>query len=97
VISQAGGRVVQARVMSRRGDHEQAEVLAREAVEIMARTDYLDQHAEMVVHLAQVLRDAGRTADAIATAREAVPLYERKGATFWVARTQQLIEEWSAG
>jgi hypothetical protein len=88
---------VQARALSRRGDHAGAEELAREAVEIIGRTDYLDQHAGMLVHLAHVLHEAGKAADAVAAAREAMGLYERKGATFFAERTQGLIDEWSRG
>jgi len=94
-MSQAGGRAVQARVLSRRGDHDGAEALAREAVEIMGRTDYLEQHAEVLVHLAYVLRESGKADEAQAVAREGLALYERKGATFFVEKTQRLIDEWS--
>jgi tetratricopeptide (TPR) repeat protein len=96
VASQAGGRAIQARVLSRRGDDEAAETLAREAAGIMGRTDYLDQHAEALVHLARVLQESGKTDEALATAREAVALYEQKGATFFVERTRRLIDEWAA-
>ncbi|MEP7040666.1 MAG: adenylate/guanylate cyclase domain-containing protein [Chloroflexota bacterium] len=96
VISQAGGRALQARVLSRRGESDTAEALAREAVEIMSRTDYLEQHAEVVVHLAHVLHESGKVDEAITAARDALPLYEQKGATFWEERTQQLINEWTA-
>jgi ATP/maltotriose-dependent transcriptional regulator MalT len=96
VVSQAGGRAIQARVLSRRGDHDAAEDAAREADEIMRQTDYLDQHGNTLVHLAHVLREAGKLDEAVAMAREAVALYERKGATFFVERTQRLIDGWTA-
>ena len=96
VMSQAGGRAVQARLLSRRGEHDAAESLAREAVAIMGQTDYLDQHAEMLVHQALVLRESGKAEEAVAAASEAVALYERKGATFFVERTQRLIDDWSS-
>jgi class 3 adenylate cyclase/tetratricopeptide (TPR) repeat protein len=95
VMSQMGGRTVQARVLSRRGDHQGAEDLAREAVAIIEQTDYLDQHAGALVHLAHVLQEAGKSEDAIASAREAMALYDRKGATFFVKKTQRLIDDWS--
>jgi class 3 adenylate cyclase/tetratricopeptide (TPR) repeat protein len=94
VLSQAGGRAVQARVLSRRGDRQGAEELAREAVAIMGQTDYLDQHAGTLVHLATVLREAGKPEEAIASAREALALYDRKGATFFVEKTQRLVDDW---
>jgi len=96
VISQAGGRAVQARVLSRRGEHDAAESLAREAVAIMSQTDYLDQHAGSLVHQAKVLSESGKTEEGVAAARAALALYERKGATFFVERTQRLIDGWTA-
>jgi class 3 adenylate cyclase len=96
VISQAGGRAVQSRVLSRRGDYDAAEALAREAVGIMVATDYLDQHADMLVHLARVLSEGEKVDEAVAAARKAVELYRQKGATFMVERTERLIEEWTS-
>jgi len=95
VISQAGGREVQARVLSRRAEHDAAEALAAEAVAIMARTDYLDRHGQALVHQAMVLRAAGKPDEALEKAREAVALYDRKGATFFAEKTRRLIDEWS--
>jgi tetratricopeptide (TPR) repeat protein len=94
VMSQAGGRAVQARVLSRRGDHQGAEELAREAVAIISQTDYLDLHAGALVHLGHVLQEAGKPEEAIASAREAMALYDRKGATFFREKTQRLIDAW---
>jgi tetratricopeptide (TPR) repeat protein len=96
VISQAGGRAVQARILSRRGEHDAAESLAREAVEIMAETDYFAQHAKVLVRQAKVLRESGKAQEAVVAAREAVALFERKGATFFVEQTQRLIDDWTA-
>jgi class 3 adenylate cyclase/tetratricopeptide (TPR) repeat protein len=96
VISQAGGRAIQARVMSRREEHAAAEALASEAVEIMAKTDYLSQHAEVLVHQAKVLRESGKQDEALAAAREGLALYDQKGATFLVEQTQRLIDDWTA-
>jgi len=95
VMSQAGGRAVQARVLSRRGDHAAAETLAREAAAIMAKTDYLAVHGDVLVHLAHVLWAAGKPDEAVAAARKALALYEQKGATLFVAQTQRLIDEWT--
>jgi class 3 adenylate cyclase/tetratricopeptide (TPR) repeat protein len=96
VMSQAGGRAVQARVLSRRGDHGAAETLARDAVAIMADTDYLVVRGDLLVHLSHVLRAAGKPDQALAAAREAVALYEQKGATLFAGQTQRLIDGWAA-
>jgi hypothetical protein len=95
VMSQGPGRAVQARVLSRHGDHAAAERLANEAVDIMGRTDYLYPHGRTLVHLARVLHESGKVDEAVASAREAVGLFERKGATYWVEQTHRLIEEWT--
>ena len=95
VISQATGRAVQARVLSRRGDHDAAEALANEAAAIMARTDYLAQHGHVLLHQAHVLHEGGKVDQALAAAREALDLYEQKGATFFVEQAQGLIDDWT--
>ena len=94
IASQAGGRQIQARVLSARGQHVEAEALAREAVLIMDRTDYLAFHGHALVHLACVLRAAGKPDEAQAAAHQAVEVYGRKGATFLVERTKKLIGGW---
>ena len=96
VASQAGGRQAQAEVLSARGQHEEAEALAREAVTIMESTDYLAWRGHALVHLARVLRAAGKHAQAVEVARSAIELYEAKGATFFVEHTRQLIADWSS-
>jgi tetratricopeptide (TPR) repeat protein len=96
MISQADGRTVQARILSRRGDHDAAEALAREAVEILGNTDYIEEHGEALVNQAIVLRESGKADEAVEAAREGLALYERKGATYLVEKTQRLIDDWTA-
>jgi class 3 adenylate cyclase len=95
IASQGRSREIQARVLSVRGQHAEAEELAREAAEIMGRTDYLALHADALVHLAHVLEAAGKGREAVELARQAVGLYQRKGATVLVERTQRLIDDWT--
>jgi class 3 adenylate cyclase/tetratricopeptide (TPR) repeat protein len=97
IASQGRAREIQARVLSARGDHGAAEELAREAVAIMGRTDYLALHADALVHLARVLHAAGKDPEALESARQAAVLYEQKGATILVERTHRLIEGWTQG
>ena len=92
--SQGRSRQIEARVLSARGRHPEAEELAREAVAIMADTDYLALHGDALVHLGHVLHAAGRVEEASAAAREAVGLYERKAATYLVERTRGLVRAW---
>jgi hypothetical protein len=69
--------------------------VANEALDIMRRTDYLDRTGEVLVHQAWVLRESGKADDALAAAREALTLFNRKGATLLVERTQRLIDDWT--
>ena len=73
VPSQIAWRSVRARVLAARGEHADAEVLAREAVRLAARTDDLRGHAEALLDLAAVLRGDEEGV------REAHALLARKG------------------
>jgi hypothetical protein len=76
---QARLRSVRARLLARQGDFVEAERLAREAVAIMASTDYLDNIGHAYVALADVLTAAGRFADAAEALAQAASFFERKG------------------
>jgi hypothetical protein len=86
---------MQAEVLSARGQHEEAEALAREGVAIMERTDYLAFRGSALLHLARVLRAAGKHAEAVEVAGKAIELFEAKGATFFVEHTRKLMADWS--
>jgi class 3 adenylate cyclase/tetratricopeptide (TPR) repeat protein len=86
---QARLRWVRALILARRGELEEAERLVREAVEIVAPTDYSEITADVFVALAHVLEEADRPDEAAAAWRDALDLYERKGAT---VRAQQVRE-----
>ena len=49
-----------------------------------------------MVHQAHVLRESGKADEAVASAREGLALYERKGATYLAQQTQRLIDDWTA-
>jgi len=72
-------RELQAVVLARRGDLEQAEHLAMEAVAMADRSEQPDTRAESRMDLAEVLRLAGRPGEAAEWAREALELHEVKG------------------
>jgi tetratricopeptide (TPR) repeat protein len=78
VATQALWRQVQARVVSHRGRHAEAEALARAAVALIDRTDALNFQASALCDLSEVLSSAGRRDDALAALREALERYERK-------------------
>jgi ATP/maltotriose-dependent transcriptional regulator MalT len=79
VDAQAGWRRVRARALARRGDLADAERLAREAVEMLAASDYLDAHASAVADLGEVLHLAGKLQESAAVSAEAIRMYAKKG------------------
>jgi class 3 adenylate cyclase/tetratricopeptide (TPR) repeat protein len=81
-----------ARILATRGQLKEAEELARAAVALAARTDFLNQHGDALLELATVLAEAGRTRHARAAVGEALDLYERKGNLIATARARQLLE-----
>jgi tetratricopeptide (TPR) repeat protein len=71
---------VLAKIAARRGQHTEAERLARAAVRLSDRTDGLLQTADALHDLSEVLELAGRRDEAAEACREALDRYERKGA-----------------
>jgi tetratricopeptide (TPR) repeat protein len=84
-------RKARAKVLAAQGAGEQAERLAREAVDLAARTDHLEEHADALMTLAEVLRRAGRAAEATPALREALRLYEQKGNTVLARRAREAL------
>jgi class 3 adenylate cyclase/tetratricopeptide (TPR) repeat protein len=70
---------VRAKVLARRGQHAEAERLAREAVAIGEGTDSLIGQGDAKADLAEVLLLAGKRDEAVAALRHALDRYERKG------------------
>jgi class 3 adenylate cyclase len=95
--SQELWRRVKAQILSRRGEHEQAEALAREAVRITAATDYLVEIADARMALGQVLDAGGRPAEAATEVRAAVDLFASKGATVLLERARAELARLDAG
>jgi DNA-binding SARP family transcriptional activator len=77
--AQAVSQGVLARILADRGNHREAEELARSAATLMAQTDMLSEHADILLDLAYVLVAIGQVTEAHATTSQAVDLYQRKG------------------
>jgi ATP/maltotriose-dependent transcriptional regulator MalT len=71
-------RSVRAKLLGREGRVSEAQMLAREAVQLAEPTDLLTMHADALVDLAELLGLRGRSAEADAAAHEALALYQRK-------------------
>jgi len=87
-------RQARGKVLARRGELEEGERLAREAVELAAETDMLNAHAGALTDLAEVLALAGQ--DARAELEQAFALYERKGNLVMAERTRSRLAELAA-
>jgi predicted ATPase len=84
-------RAVRAKLLARQGDLEQAEALAREAVALAAETDFFVLRGDALMDLAEVLRAAGREADAVPFVEQALELYEQKGNVVAAARARTTL------
>jgi hypothetical protein len=79
-------------VQAGRGKLGLAEQLAGEAVARAAETDFLNLRGESLLDLAEVLRVAGRIAEAAAATAEALALFEAKGCTVLADRAGALLD-----
>jgi class 3 adenylate cyclase/tetratricopeptide (TPR) repeat protein len=86
-------RQVQALVHADRGEHDQAERLAHEAIAIAERTDGLNFQGDAFCDLAEVLAAAGRGGEAAVALEHAVERYERKRNVAMVAQVRPKLEE----
>jgi ATP/maltotriose-dependent transcriptional regulator MalT len=77
-LTQMLWRQAQALIHAGRGQHTQAEQLARDAVAISQRSDGLNFQGDALCDLAEVLAAAGRTDEAVIVLGEAQDRYKRK-------------------
>jgi class 3 adenylate cyclase/tetratricopeptide (TPR) repeat protein len=90
-ITQAIWRGVKAKLLARKGHHDRAEALAREAAALVEPTDLLSHRADAMLDLAEVLRTSSRTGAYQSAARTALSLYDRKGNAVGARRVRSLI------
>jgi tetratricopeptide (TPR) repeat protein len=84
-------RQARGKLLARRGELEEGERLAREAVALAEETDMLNAHADALVDLAEVLALGGR--DARAELESALALYEQKGNLVMAERTRSRLAD----
>jgi tetratricopeptide (TPR) repeat protein len=93
IDAQIGERRARANLLAQRGDLIEAERLARSAIELVAQTDSLNDHATVLAGLAEVLILAGKREQAAASLQEALALYERKGNLVMAKRARERLTE----
>jgi ATP/maltotriose-dependent transcriptional regulator MalT len=79
IVTQVIWRGVKAKVLAHDGAFEQAERLARKAVEIVEPTDLLSHRADAMLDLGEVLRMCSRKDESDDAIRTGISLHERKG------------------
>ena len=97
IVTQMLWRQVHGKVLARRGEHDEAIRLAREAVRLGEPTDSLEPRADAHCDLAEVLELAGRPAEAAGELARALELYERKGIVVSAARVRERLADLGAG
>jgi class 3 adenylate cyclase/tetratricopeptide (TPR) repeat protein len=91
VATQLLVRGLRAKLAARRGSFEEAEALARSAVELAAPTEGPNFRGHAWMNLAEVLRLAGQPAEASAALQEAAGQFEAKGNVVSAARARGLL------
>jgi tetratricopeptide (TPR) repeat protein len=91
ILTQQVWRETQALAHSARGQHAEADHLAREAVEFSLRSDSPLHQGNALCDLAEVLEAAGRRDEAAAALHEARDCYERKQIIPLARRTRERL------
>jgi tetratricopeptide (TPR) repeat protein len=90
--AQVDWRCVAAKLLARRGEVDEAERLAREAVGLVSQTDFLRQHGDALLDLGEVVALSGEPQEAAAAFRAGLELYERKGDTVMAGRARSRLD-----
>ncbi len=93
VLNEMHWRQVKAKVLARRGEHAEAERLAREAVAMGDVTESLNGQGDANADLGEVLLLAGERDQAVAALETAVEHYERKGNLVSAQRVRARLAE----
>jgi tetratricopeptide (TPR) repeat protein len=91
LAAQVEWRGVQAKILAGRGQTEEAEALAHEAVGLVSATDFLNHYGGVLLDLAEVLELSGKPAEAEAANHGALELYGHKGNLVSVKRAQSRL------
>jgi tetratricopeptide (TPR) repeat protein len=86
-------RYVHAKILTRVGAINEAEQLAREAFDLVVRTDALNRHGDSLLALAEILHVQGSEDEALHNIRRALRLYEQKGNVVSAERAKAMLLE----
>ena len=92
VVTQVLWRTVLARILSGRGESNEAELLARRAVELVEATDEPDSLGSALLTLAEVLVAAAKEGEAASAATRAAASFRAKGNVVDSGRADLLIQ-----
>jgi tetratricopeptide (TPR) repeat protein len=95
--SQPRWRGARARVLSRRGDHDEALALVHEALALLEPTDFIGQHAYVCDVHGEVLAASGQLYEASAAVERAIGFHEQKGNVVSAARSRSRLDGLRAG
>jgi class 3 adenylate cyclase/tetratricopeptide (TPR) repeat protein len=93
VASQFLWRSVQAKLLARGGQHERADAILAEALELISGSDWVDWQGNGFMNLAEICQLRGRTADAIEALGQASARFAAKGNVVSLRRADELAEE----
>jgi class 3 adenylate cyclase/tetratricopeptide (TPR) repeat protein len=93
VMTEIGWRLVQAKLLARRGEHSEARQLVHEAIVVAETTDNLWAQADARLDLAEVLELGGGRQEAVAEVERALELFERKGHVTGAAKARERLAE----
>jgi tetratricopeptide (TPR) repeat protein len=91
--AQADWRCVRGKILARRGRFDDADAMAREALEIVERTGESDHKGDAYLDFAEICRLAGKTADEQEALRQAFGWYEAKGNLVMADKARTLLAE----
>jgi tetratricopeptide (TPR) repeat protein len=95
VLSQTLWRATRAKLVARRGEHDEAMRLSTEAVEWARQSDALPSLGDALFARGEVLETVGRGDEARTAYEEALTVYERKGIVPAIERTKQALAEFA--
>ncbi len=96
LVNFAGADAIEAQLKARRGEHEDAERLALQAVQASETTDFWNLRGANLKALGDVYSAAGRPDEARAAYGRALAVYEEKGATVPGGRVRDLLTKLEA-